>query len=59
VEAGERLGFLPGDMAEKVNPYLRPLHDALYTMLEFEQAAKLMERGTIEVARWPSCGAAP
>ena len=50
VEAGERLGFLPGDMAEKVNPYLRPLHDALYTMLEFEQAAKLMERGTIEVA---------
>jgi phosphate starvation-inducible PhoH-like protein len=50
VEAGERLGFLPGDMAEKVNPYLRPLHDALYTMLEYEQAAKLMERGTIEVA---------
>jgi phosphate starvation-inducible PhoH-like protein len=50
VEAGERLGFLPGDMAEKVNPYLRPLHDALYTMLEFEQAGKLMERGTIEVA---------
>jgi phosphate starvation-inducible protein PhoH and related proteins len=50
VEAGEKLGFLPGDMAEKVNPYLRPLHDALYTMLEFEQASKLMERGTIEVA---------
>jgi phosphate starvation-inducible protein PhoH and related proteins len=50
VEAGEKLGFLPGDMAEKVNPYLRPLHDALYTMLEYEQAAKLMERGTIEVA---------
>ncbi|GAB4230034.1 MAG: PhoH family protein [Deltaproteobacteria bacterium] len=50
VEAGERLGFLPGDMAEKVNPYLRPLHDALYTMLEYEQAARLMERGTIEVA---------
>ncbi len=50
VEAGEKLGFLPGDMAEKVNPYLRPLHDALYTMLEYEQAAKLVERGTIEVA---------
>ena len=50
VEAGEKLGFLPGDMAEKVNPYLRPLHDALYTMLEYEQAEKLMERGTIEVA---------
>ncbi len=50
VEAGEKLGFLPGDMAEKGNPYLRPLRDALYTMLEYEQAAKLMERGTIEVA---------
>ena len=50
VEAGEKLGFLPGDMAEKVNPYLRPLHDALYTMLEYEQAAKMMERGAIEVA---------
>lgn len=50
VEAGEKLGFLPGDMAEKVNPYLRPLHDALYTMLEYEQASKLMERGAIEVA---------
>ncbi len=50
VEAGERLGFLPGDMAEKVNPYLRPLYDALYTMLEYEQAGKLVERGMIEVA---------
>ena len=50
VEAGEKLGFLPGDMAEKVNPYLRPLHDALYAMLEYEQAGKLMERGVIEVA---------
>ncbi len=50
VEAGEKLGFLPGDMAEKVNPYLRPLHDALYTMLEYEQAGKMMERGIIEVA---------
>jgi len=55
VERGEA-GVSPGDMAEKVNPYLRPLHDALYTMLEYEQAAKLMERGTIEVAPWPSCG---
>jgi phosphate starvation-inducible protein PhoH and related proteins len=50
VEAGERLGFLPGDLAEKVNPYLRPLYDALYTMLEYEQAGKLLERGSIEVA---------
>jgi phosphate starvation-inducible PhoH-like protein len=50
VEAGERLGFLPGDMAEKVNPYLRPLYDALYTMLEYEQAGKLLERGLVEVA---------
>ncbi len=50
VEAGEKLGFLPGDMAEKINPYLRPLHDALYMMLEYEQAMKLMERGAIEVA---------
>jgi phosphate starvation-inducible PhoH-like protein len=50
VEAGEKLGFLPGDMAEKVNPYLRPLHDALYTMLEYEQAGRMMERGVIEVA---------
>ncbi len=50
IEAGEKLGFLPGDMAEKVNPYLRPLHDALYAMLEYEQAGKMMERGVIEVA---------
>ncbi|MGB7971704.1 MAG: PhoH family protein [Candidatus Deferrimicrobiaceae bacterium] len=50
VEAGEKLGFLPGDMAEKVNPYLRPLHDALYSMLEYEQAGRMMERGVIEVA---------
>ncbi len=50
VEAGEKLGFLPGDMAEKVNPYLRPLYDALYTMLEYEQAGKLLERGLVEVA---------
>jgi phosphate starvation-inducible PhoH-like protein len=50
VEAGEKLGFLPGDMYEKVNPYLRPLYDALYTMLEYGQASRLIERGTIEIA---------
>lgn len=50
VEAGESLGFLPGDLQEKVDPYLRPLYDALYTMLGTEQVAKMMERGLIEVA---------
>jgi phosphate starvation-inducible PhoH-like protein len=50
VEAGEKLGFLPGDLLEKVNPYLRPLYDALYDMLEFDQAQRLIERGAIEVA---------
>ncbi|HJV09256.1 MAG TPA: PhoH family protein, partial [Acidimicrobiales bacterium] len=50
VEAGERLGFLPGDVLAKVDPYLRPLYDALYDMLEPEAVARLMERGTIEVA---------
>jgi phosphate starvation-inducible PhoH-like protein len=50
VEAGERLGFLPGDMLAKVDPYLRPLYDALYDMLEPETVLRLMERGTIEVA---------
>ena len=50
VEAGERLGFLPGDIFEKVNPYLRPLYDALYDMMDFDRASKLVERGTIEVA---------
>ena len=50
VEAGEKLGFLPGDLQEKVNPYLRPLYDALYDMMETEKAARLIERGTIEVA---------
>jgi phosphate starvation-inducible PhoH-like protein len=50
VEAGERLGFLPGDLLAKVDPYLRPLYDALYDMLEPEVVTKLMERGTIEVA---------
>ncbi len=50
VEAGERLGFLPGDLNQKVDPYLRPLYDALYEMLGFERVAKLMERNVIEVA---------
>jgi phosphate starvation-inducible PhoH-like protein len=50
VEAGEKLGFLPGDLQEKVNPYLRPLYDALYDMLDVERAQRLIERGTIEVA---------
>lgn len=50
VEAGERLGFLPGDLAQKVDPYLRPLYDALYEMFGFEKVAKLMERSVIEVA---------
>lgn len=50
VEAGERLGFLPGDMAQKVDPYLRPLYDALYEMLGFERVATLMDRNVIEVA---------
>ena len=50
VEAGERLGFLPGDLLEKVNPYLRPLYDALYDMVEFDEAQRLIERGAIEVA---------
>ncbi len=50
VEAGEKLGFLPGDLAEKVNPYLRPLYDALHDMMDFEKASRLLARGTIEVA---------
>lgn len=50
VEAGEKLGFLPGDMAQKIDPYLRPLYDALYEMLGFERVAKLIERNVIEVA---------
>ncbi len=50
VEAGERLGFLPGDMIEKVSPYLRPLYDALYDMVEVEKAHRLIDRGVIEVA---------
>ena len=50
VEAGEKLGFLPGDLAEKVNPYLRPLYDALHDMMDDDKAALLIEQGTIEVA---------
>ncbi|MFQ5894345.1 MAG: PhoH family protein [Nitrospinota bacterium] len=50
VEAGEKLGFLPGDLLEKVNPYLRPLYDALYDMLDYDKARRFMERGAIEVA---------
>jgi phosphate starvation-inducible PhoH-like protein len=50
VEAGERLGFLPGDLAQKIDPYLRPLYDALYEMMGFERVAKLIERSVIEVA---------
>jgi len=50
VEAGERLGFLPGDIADKINPYLRPLYDALYYMLDFERVSALIEKGVIELA---------
>ncbi len=50
VEAGERLGFLPGDLADKVDPYMRPLYDALHDMMDFEKVARLTERGVIEVA---------
>ncbi|MGL5003672.1 MAG: PhoH family protein, partial [Casimicrobium sp.] len=50
VEAGERLGFLPGDLIQKVDPYLRPLYDALFDLMGLEKTTKLMERGTIEVA---------
>ena len=50
VEAGERLGFLPGDLSEKIDPYLRPLYDALHDMVDAESAARFLERGTVEVA---------
>lgn len=50
VEAGEKLGFLPGDLYEKVNPYLRPLHDALHDMMDFEKTSRMLSRGMIEVA---------
>ena len=50
VEAGERLGFLPGDMAAKVDPYLRPLYDSLYDLMGFDKVAKMFDRGAIEIA---------
>ena len=50
VEAGERLGFLPGDLSQKVDPYLRPLYDALYDLMGFEKVTKLFEKGVLEVA---------
>src|SRR5437773_12074518 len=50
VDAVEKLGFLPGDLAEKVNPYLRPLYDALHDMVDFDRARRMVERGTSEVA---------
>src|SRR5437870_3813855 len=50
VEAGERLGFLPGDLAQKVDPYLRPLYDALYDLLGLERVTKAFERGNLEIA---------
>src|SRR5438132_12644968 len=50
VEAGEKLGFLPGDLAEKVSPYLRPLYDALHALMDMDRAQDLLERGTVEVA---------
>jgi phosphate starvation-inducible protein PhoH and related proteins len=50
VEAGERLGFLPGDMLQKVNPYLRPLYDALFDLIQYEQATRLIEKNIIEIA---------
>ena len=54
VEAGERLGFLPGDLVEKVNPYLRPLYDALHDMLDFGKVQELIDTGRIEIAPLPS-----
>ena len=58
VEAGERLGFLPGDLAQKVDPYLRPLYDALYDLMGFDKVQRLFEKQTIEIAPWPTCAAA-
>ncbi|MFA4915538.1 MAG: PhoH family protein [Syntrophales bacterium] len=55
VEAGEKLGFLPGDLSEKVNPYLRPLYDALFDMIDFDRSSALIRKGIIEVAHLPSC----
>lgn len=57
VEAGERLGFLPGTLYEKIDPYLRPLYDALHDMLDPDSIPRLMAAGTIEVAPWRTCAA--
>ncbi len=59
VEAGEALGFLPGDLTEKINPYLRPLYDALYDMIDFEKARAYIEQEIIEIAPSRSCGVEP
>ena len=59
VEAGEKLGFLPGDLGQKVDPYLRPLYDALYDLMGFDRVQKAFERNAIEIAHSPSCVAAP
>ncbi len=59
VEAGESLGFLPGDLKEKVDPYLRPVYDALYQILGKDQTTRLMEREIIEIAPLPICVAGP
>jgi phosphate starvation-inducible PhoH-like protein len=58
VEAGERLGFLPGDIGQKVDPYLRPMYDALYDMMGFDRVARAIERQVIEIAPLASCAAA-
>jgi phosphate starvation-inducible PhoH-like protein len=58
VEAGERLGFLPGDLAQKVDPYLRPLYDALYDLMGFERVGKLFERRPSRSRRSPTCAGA-
>jgi phosphate starvation-inducible PhoH-like protein len=58
VEAGERLGFLPGDLAQKIDPYLRPLYDALYDLMGFDKVAKLFEKQPSRSPRWPTCAGA-
>ncbi|GIT76341.1 MAG: hypothetical protein Ct9H300mP31_08720 [Acidimicrobiaceae bacterium] len=55
VEAGERVGFLPGDLMAKVDPYLRPLYDALFDMVDAETAQRLLDRSQVEVRPWRSC----
>ena len=58
VEAGERLGFLPGDLAQKVDPYLRPLYDALYDLMGFDKVAKLSSAAPSRSRRSPTCAGA-